>query len=383
VDNSSAYDGVEAKAKQGSATRPQIYRCRITSAKEIQLRDKTPIWTKSLPSLLSTAIVESEKLMAAVHELISSEGKAHALDLARSPKERRLVEIAARALADEGEGLGITYAGFCMTSLPHKRLSDEGREWLRENGRFSLMIEPGRLILGGRPRAYGVPYGARARMILLYLCTQAIRTESRTVEIGRSMRDWMGRLGIAIGGESYAAVREQAHRISACRMTIAWRSGDGVEGFKRENIIDGMLTLPERSQEGQGSLWEDRIELTDSFYQALRAHPVPLSEPALRTISNQSLVIDLYVWLVYRLHALTRPTVVPWEALRLQFGPEYRRPRDFRRRFVEALTAALAVYPAAEVNPNQKGIELRPSRPAVAPRLIQVRLPQQLVGGSS
>jgi hypothetical protein len=64
--------------------------------------------------------------MAAVHELISSEGKAHALDLARSPKERRLVEIAARALADEGEGLGITYAGFCMTSLPHKRLSDEG-----------------------------------------------------------------------------------------------------------------------------------------------------------------------------------------------------------------------------------------------------------------
>jgi Plasmid encoded RepA protein len=318
--------------------------------------------------------------MATVHELIAAEGEARARDLARSPKERRLVEIAARALAEEGEGLGITYAGFCMTSLPHKRLPDDGREWFRENGRFSLMIEPGRLILGGRPRAYGVPYGARARMILLYLCTQAIRTESRTVEIGRSMRDWMGRLGIAVGGESYAAVREQAHRISACRMTIAWRSGDGVEGFKRENIIDGMLTLPERPREGQGSLWEDRVELTDSFYQALRAHPVPLSEPALQAISNQSLVIDIYVWLVYRLHALARPTTVPWGALRLQFGPEYRRPRDFRRRFVEALAEALAVYAGAEVGVNERGVELRPSRPAVAPRLVQVRLPQRLAG---
>ena len=141
-----------------------------------------------------------------------------------------------------------------------------------------------------------------------------------------------------------------------------------------------MLTLPERPREGQGSLWEDRVELTDSFYQALRAHPVPLSEPALRAISNQSLVIDIYVWLVYRLHALARPTTVPWGALRLQFGPEYQRPRDFRRRFVEALAEALAVYAGAEVGVNERGVELRPSRPAVAPRLVQVRLPQRLAG---
>ncbi|SNB77692.1 RepA protein [Arboricoccus pini] len=313
--------------------------------------------------------------MGAVHELVIREGLESARAKAQTPEERRVVDLAARVLGEESDQLGITYAGFCMTSLPHKRPKDEQREWLRENGRFSLMIEPGKIIRQGQPVFYGIPYGARARMILLYLCTEAIRTNSRRVEIGRSMRAWLGRLGIAIGGESYTAVREQANRISACRMTIAWRGDNGTEGFKRENIIDGMMSIPQPREPDQGSLWEDEIELTDSFFQALKAHPVPLWEPALRAISNQPLVIDLYVWLVYRLHAIKKPTIVGWKPLQAQFGAEYTRERDFRRRFKEALAEAVAVYPEAEIDVDERGVELRPSRPAVAPRGRVVRLP--------
>ena len=57
---------------------------------------------------------------------------------------------------------------------------------------------------------YGVPYGARARMILLYLQTQAVRTGSREVALGRSMRDWMERMGLSVGGETARGLREQA-----------------------------------------------------------------------------------------------------------------------------------------------------------------------------
>lgn len=313
--------------------------------------------------------------MGAVHELLMREGLESARALAQTPEQRRLVDLAARVLAEESDQLGITYAGFCMTSLPHKRPKDEQKEWFRENGRFSLMVEPGKIIRQGQPRFYGVPYGARARMILLYLCTEAIRTNTRRVEIGRSMRAWLGKLGIAIGGESYAAVREQANRISACRMTIAWRGDNGTEGFKRENIIDGMLSIPSGRDETQGTLWEDEIELTESFFQALKAHPVPLWEPALRAISNQPLVIDIYVWLVHRLHTVRKPTIVGWQPLQAQFGAEYSRDRDFRRRFKEALAEAVAVYPEASIDCDERGVELRPSRPAVAPRSTLVRLP--------
>jgi hypothetical protein len=308
--------------------------------------------------------------MAEVHRLVLVHGVDGARAMAANRAERRLVDLAARVLAEESDALGFSYAGFCMTSLPHKRLQDATREWYRENGRYSLMIEPGKIIRSNRPQFFGIPYGARARMILLYLCTQAVRKNSRRIEIGRSMNAWLGRMGIASGGESYTAVREQANRISACRMTIAWRGENGVEGFKRENIIDGMLSVPAPEAERQVSLWEDEVELTESFFQALKAHPVPLWEPALRVISNQSLVIDIYVWLTYRLRTVERPQTVSWIALQAQFGPEYARLRDFRRRFADALQQALAVYPEANVGCDERGVVLRPSSLAVSRRSI-------------
>ena len=45
---------------------------------------------------------------------------------------------------------------------------------------------------------------------LLYLQTQAVRTGSREVELGRSMRDWMERMGLSVGGETARSLREQA-----------------------------------------------------------------------------------------------------------------------------------------------------------------------------
>ena len=308
--------------------------------------------------------------MSEVHQLVLVHGVDGARALASTRAERKLVDLAAKVLAEENDALGFSYAGFCMTSLPHKRLADAAREWYRENGRYSLMIEPGKIIRSGRPQFFGIPYGARARMILLYLCTQAVRKNSRRVEIGRSMNAWLGRMGISSGGESYTAVREQANRISACRMTIAWRGENGLEGFKRENIIDGMLSVPSPVSEGQVCLWEDEVELTESFFQALKAHPVPLWEPALRVISNQSLVIDIYVWLTYRLRTVERQQAVSWVALQAQFGPEYTRLRDFRRRFADALRQALAVYPEANVGVDERGVLLRPSPLAVARRSI-------------
>ena len=65
---------------------------------------------------------------------------------------------------------------------PHKRLPDE-QIWEKKGYRVTLWVEPGRMKSRGRVVTYGVPYGARARMILLYLQTQAVRTGSREVAV--------------------------------------------------------------------------------------------------------------------------------------------------------------------------------------------------------
>lgn len=299
----------------------------------------------------------------------------HGRDQARQmvePEHKKLVDIAAEVLADDAGRIGITYAGFCLTGLPHKRLPDD-QLWKKQGHRVTLLVEPGYMKIGrSEPRLYGVPYGSRARMILLYLQTQAIRTGSREVELGRSMRDWLGRMGLSWGGETGKALREQAARIAACGLKFFWE-GDGSDGWTKGGFVRSGLRFHQRNanDERQSDLWDDRVLLDEAFFEALQKHPVPLREAALRELSDRSASLDLYIWLAYRLHTLKGATPVRWAALREQFGTAYAEGHTFRRDFRKALAAAVAAYPEARVELEEEGVVLYPSVPPVRPRLVQ------------
>jgi hypothetical protein len=281
-------------------------------------------------------------------------------------KQRLLVDIAAEVMGDERQNIGISYTGFCLTSLPHKRLPD-AQVWQKQGHRVTLLVEPGRLKTGkGDVRLYGVPYGARARMILLYLQTQAVRTGSPQVALGRSMRNWMERMGLSIGGETARSLREQSARISACSLKFFWEgSEDNARGFKRGAIVDSGLQFA--VDDGvQGTLWEDQVTLDPVFYRALRDHPVPLLEAAIRQLRERSMSLDLYVWLAWRLHTLTKSIPISWMAVHAQFGAGFDKLFHFKPRFTEALAAAVAAYPEARVELDEKGVILHPSRPPIA-----------------
>jgi hypothetical protein len=297
-----------------------------------------------------------------VHRLVLLHGRDRARELVDA-KTRPLIDIAAEVLADETQRIGISYTGFCLTALPHKKLPDQN-VWEKKGHKVTLLVEPGRLKHGGKVRLYGVPYGARARMILLYLQTQAIRTGNREVALGRSMRDWMERMGLAVGGETARALREQAARISACSLKFFWEDAGG-EGFERGAIVRSGLRF-HAEDAAQGSLWEERVVLDEVFYAALRDHPVPLLESAIRQLRDRSMSLDIYVWLAWRLHGLARPTSISWPAMHAQFGNGFKALRQFKPRFGEALAAALAAYPDARVDLGDKTITLHPCRPPIA-----------------
>jgi len=308
--------------------------------------------------------------MSRIHQLVTQVGRDHAKLLQSDPNQQLLIDIAAAVLEEERQNLGITYSGFALTALPHRRLPDD-EPWERRGHRVRLLIEPGRLPLwGGGFKLYGVPYGSRARMILLYLQTRAIQTDSREVELGRNMHEWLDRMGLSVGGQTYRDIREQACRIAACNLTFAWDETRGV-GFEKDTIVKGGIYLSASQDLAQGCLWEDKVLLSDAFFRELKAHPVPIWEPALRQIQNNSASIDIYIWLAYRLHSLSRPTTVTWPAIFEQFGSGYRRLRDFRKRFIEALQLALAVYPDAKVDVDEQGVILYPSRPPIPERKMR------------
>ncbi|MFL5284590.1 MAG: hypothetical protein ACJ8AW_27285 [Rhodopila sp.] len=115
--------------------------------------------------------------------------------MAASKAQRNAIDAAAAILAEEESRMGIIHAGFAMISLPHKRI--EEIVWRRSGPNTTLLVASGHTEQG---HPIGVPYGSIARLILLYLQTEAIRTGSAEVDLGRSMNAWLTKMNLAIGG---------------------------------------------------------------------------------------------------------------------------------------------------------------------------------------
>ncbi len=309
-------------------------------------------------------------LMSQVHDILIQRGVVEARRCSATNKSEIVcLEAAHAVMTDEEMDIDIAHAGFAMASLPHRRTKEA--VWEKDGGPIKLLVESG---LDSNKIPVGIPYGAIARMILLYLQTQAVKTRSREVELGSSMNAWLTTMRVPIGGRTYKSVREQASRISRCRLTFFERTATAEFIRNGAFVRDAILPL-DPSKDGQASLWQESVRLDEGFYQSLIDHPLPLREAAIQEISGKSLAIDLYMWLAYRLHVLNKPVTVTWGALRNQFGPEYSVVRFFRRDVAPQLQLALAVYPEARLDIDErKGITLHPSPPPVPPRLPKLQL---------
>ena len=118
-------------------------------------------------------------------------------------------------------------------------------------------------------------------------------------------------------------------------------------------------------EDSQGSLWEDRVVLDEVFWKALRDHPVPLLEAAIRQLRDRSMSLDIYVWLAWRCHQLNKPTAISWPSVHAQFGAGFKAIKHYKPSFLEALAAATAAYPEARVEVGEGGIMLHPARPPI------------------
>jgi hypothetical protein len=309
--------------------------------------------------------------MGTVHDLLETKGKQAARELVEGRRGPRVVEAASNWASDEDIGTGYMYSGWCQTALPHKRPADNAAIWKLETDSMTLLVEPGvRVMPSGDPAHVGVPFGAIARLILIYLQSEALRTGSRDVELGGSLRAFLGRLGIPVGGKTIKLVREQAERISRCRLTFhAKRQGGSL--LVNQNIVDVAMFVDDSADAEQGTLFVETARLSEIFFQQLRKHAVPLDEAAIRHIRNSSMALDVYCWLAYRLHSLLGPKPITWAALAGQFGAGIKLHKHFKPAFLENLALAQAVYRDARVEVTEAGLLLHPSPPPVRKLLKQ------------
>ena len=298
--------------------------------------------------------------MGQIHQLIARQGIEAARKEALDRLDRQCVNAAAAVMFDEQQRVGIMHAGFALTALPHKDVQET--QWLRRGAGVKLLVESGS---DSNLHSIGIPFGSIARMILLYLQTEAVKTRSREIELGRSMNQWLTTMGIDNGGKTYKLVREQSKRLSLCRLTFYRETPNATLVTNGSFVRDAIIPTREGDQL---PLWREAVRLDEGFYASLIEHPMPVRETAIRQIGSHSMAIDVYVWLAHRLHRLTKPTPVSWRAVYEQFGGGYAQFRQFKAKFREPLALALAAYPEAHVAADDDGLTLYPSAPPVPSR---------------
>ena len=298
--------------------------------------------------------------MAQIHTLITEHGVDAAKAMASDKLGRLCIETASAVMFDETQRIGVMHAGFAMTALPHKDLPET--IWTRQGGNIRLSIESGR---DENQQPVGIPFGSIARMILLYLQTEAVTTRSREIELGRSMSRWLSSMNIDTGGRQYRLVREQSKRLSLCRLTF-YRITDTATHVTNGSFVRDAI-LPSRPDD-QLSLWREVVRLDEGFYQSLIDNPMPVQEAAIRQLGARSMAIDVYIWLAYRLRELSKPMAISWASMFQQFGGGFTHSWHFKSKFREPLALALAAYPGAQVTIDDAGVTLYPSPPPIPER---------------
>jgi len=270
--------------------------------------------------------------------------------------------IASRII-DAAEDIGLSapsridylHSVLCQVGLP--RSKTEGESFERTSGNTSILIEAGKLWNGKEWVMQPLPYGTRPRLALVHISSEAIRTKSRVVEIGHSVRDFLLKIGADTSGHEYRRFQGQMKALAACSM----RLGIGGTTIKSQPIERFEAWLHSTGQ--QSTLWPGNLELSERFFETLREFAVPMDPRALAALRHSALALDVYTWLAHRLHRVNSISGnrLSWENLREQFGQEYNDPKNFKKEMTKALRTVLSVYPDARVEDVAGGLLLLPS----------------------
>lgn len=269
----------------------------------------------------------------------------------------QVVEVIEREAEIERREVGFNARLLVQATLPHSKMPADQTEFERRNGNLVLSIIA--------KKKHGLPYGTYPRLLLAWLTTEAVRTKSRDIELGASLRSFMGKLGIGTsGGENgeYARLRRHMASLFTATVSAVVDRENGIQdiGFRVGTKVN--LFWDPKSPE-QESLWQSTLRLSEEFYEEVTNRPVPVDLAVLRDLVKlrSPLAIDIYQWLTYRMSYLNRATHIPWELLELQFGAGYKRTIDFRRRFTQQLKLVAERYPEARFTVDSKCLRLNPS----------------------
>ena len=261
--------------------------------------------------------------------------------------------------------LGFMARLLALCSLPRSNPGDR-LQYKRVNGPFTLYMTAS----GGNK----LPFGNLPRLILAWVCTEAVRTQSRTLILGPSLAKFMKTLGVysSGGGNAGIKLRNQMRRLFGCTITLIYKEGNEEQFVNSPIAARGKYWWnPDNNSALPG--WNSTIVIGEDLFNEIINHPVPLDMNTLKALKRCSLGLDLYLWLVYRTFVLRAPLRLTWRQLYHQFAAHpdnahnKKTIQNFRVQVLRELKKIKVAWPELNYSTAPGLLILHPSTPTIAP----------------
>ena len=263
--------------------------------------------------------------------------------------------------------LGFMARMLVLCSLPRTNPGNR-HQYKRVNGPFKLIMTA--------TGDHKLPFGNLPRLILAWVSTEAVRTQSRDLVLGRSLSKFMRSLGInsdsgGARGEQ-TRLRNQMKRLFGCSVSMIYENEHGAASMTSPVASRAEVWWNERKPD-EPVLFNSKIRLGEDLFNEIINHPVPLDMNTLTALKRSTLGLDLYLWLTYRTFALRAPLRLTWKQLYQQFGAHPAQAsnnvtvQNFRRKVLRELKKIKLAWPELNYATAPGVLILHPSTPAIAP----------------
>ena len=263
-----------------------------------------------------------------------------------------------------------------VCGMPYSTVPIQVREFGRRQGQMAIDLTAGSLRgPDGQKVAQPLPSGPKARLLMMHLCSEAVRQRSATIRIADSLTGFLRDMGFpATGGANGTinAFKQQINALAAC--TIRLSVWDGRQARSRVVVPFESVDVWFSDARDGGSMWPREVTFSDTMYASLQKHALPVNRQVVKALSGSARLLDAYFWLTYRAANAEDPVRIGWKALTEQFGEEFSRPRAFRDRFREDVARIVEVLPALRATLDEAGLTIVPAKPedlALPPRVAR------------
>ena len=258
-----------------------------------------------------------------------------------------------------------------LCSLPRTNPGNQ-HQYTRVNGPYKLIMST--------TGEYKLPFGHLPRLLMAWISTEAVRTQSRVLVLGDSLSEFMRALDIySSDGKAYTRLRNQMERLFNASVRLIYEDKHGKQ-FVSSAIADRGEFWWDPKRPNERVLWDSKIRLGEDFFNEIISHPVPINMNILTGLKRSSLGLDLYLWLTYRTFTLRAPLRLSWANLYRQLGVDpakannNRTVQDFRKDCLRELKKIKLAWPELNYSTAPGVLILLPSVPAIAPSSDPPRL---------